>query len=154
MVITTSAALTNSSVSGLGNSWLMSIPISRIASTTIGLSSFAGVLPAERTWTLPAARWFSSPAAIWLRPAVCTHTNRTSGTCFSIMPSKLHASSKTVQDRDPGRQDVIELDQNDQTDADPGREDHAERGRARVQGLGDQDAPAHQVSHVGPTLVP
>src|SRR4029077_1304266 len=82
IVITTSAALTNSSLRGLGNSWLMSIPISRIASTTTGWSSCAGVLPAERTCTLPLARSLRSPAAIWLRPALCTQTKSTSGTSF------------------------------------------------------------------------
>jgi hypothetical protein len=49
IVITTSAARTTSSVSGLGNSSDVSMPSSAIASTTAGLISSAGELPAVRT---------------------------------------------------------------------------------------------------------
>src|SRR5579872_5900934 len=38
----------------------------------------AGALPAGRTRTVPPERAWSSAAAIWLRPALCTHTKRTS----------------------------------------------------------------------------
>src|ERR1700690_3889702 len=79
IVITTSAARTTSSVSGFGNSSLMSIPSSVMASTTAGLISSAGVLPAERTWIRPRDRSLTRPAAIWLRPALWTQTNSTSG---------------------------------------------------------------------------
>src|SRR5688572_23028083 len=79
IVITTSEARTASSVSGFGNSSLMSTPISVIASITAGLMVSAGSLPAERTWILPREWSRTSPAAIWLRPALWTHTNRTSG---------------------------------------------------------------------------
>ncbi len=79
MVITTSAARTASSVSGLGNSCDTSIPISFMASTTAGFNRSAGVEPADRTVMRPAARWLSRAAAIWLRPALWTQTNRTSG---------------------------------------------------------------------------
>jgi hypothetical protein len=61
-LITTSAAFTTSVVSGFGYSMERSIPISSIAATTAGLISFAGVLPAERTWTPPCA-WRSSKLA-------------------------------------------------------------------------------------------
>ncbi len=52
----------------------------------MGLTSSAGALPADRTWTRPSAWWSRSVAAIWLRPALCTHTNRTSGTGLPIVP--------------------------------------------------------------------
>src|SRR5918992_1982440 len=87
IVTTASAARTTSSVSGLGNSSCTSRPSSASASTTAGLISSAGWLPAERTWTRPSARMFSRAAAIWLRPAFCTQTNRTSGTSLTIVPS-------------------------------------------------------------------
>src|SRR4249920_284669 len=80
MVMTASAALTNSSVRGLGNSRDRSMPHSSIAATTAGLIWSPGALPAERTWTLPLAWWSRRAAAIWLRPALWTQTNRTSGT--------------------------------------------------------------------------
>jgi len=51
MVITTSAALAASSVSGLGNALVTSRLISARASTTAGLTRSAGWEPAERTWT-------------------------------------------------------------------------------------------------------
>ena len=86
-MITTSAARTNSSVSGFGNSSLRSTPISFIASTAFGLTVSIGVEPAERTWILPSERSLSSPAAIWLRPALCTQTNSTSGSAFVRAPS-------------------------------------------------------------------
>ena len=61
IVITTSAACTNSSVSGFGNSWLMSTPSSFIASTTAGLISSPGALPAERTWIAPVRAKLDEP---------------------------------------------------------------------------------------------
>src|SRR4029077_18272649 len=61
--------------------------------------------------------------------------------------------SKTVQDRDPGRQDVIELNQEDQHDADDRGKDHAEQRRGGVQRLGDQDPSTHQVNHLAPALL-
>src|SRR5689334_11928003 len=79
MVMTTSEALTASSVSGLGNSLEISRPSSAIASTTAGLSWSAGCDPADRTTTRPAAWWSSSAAAICERPALWMQTNKTSG---------------------------------------------------------------------------
>jgi hypothetical protein len=49
MVMTASASRTASSVSPLGTAVERSMPASRIAATTAGLASLAGVLPAERT---------------------------------------------------------------------------------------------------------
>src|SRR5439155_4076409 len=69
MVMTTSAALTNSSVSGFGNSLDRSTPSSLITSTAAGLISAAGALPAERTLTLSPAYSANNPAALWPRPA-------------------------------------------------------------------------------------
>src|SRR5919201_4558156 len=89
MVMTTSAALTNSSLSGLGNSLDRSMPHSSMAAATAGSIRSAGSLPAERTWTLPLAWWSRRAAAIWLRPALWTQTNRTSGTSFTMAPSGL-----------------------------------------------------------------
>ena len=86
-MITTSAAFTTSSVSGFGNSSLMSTPSSLIASITAGLISSAGAEPAERTWIRPSERSLTSPAAIWLRPALWTQTNSTSGWSFASTPS-------------------------------------------------------------------
>src|SRR6266568_2898955 len=62
IVITTSAAWTLSLVSGLGNSWDRSRPISSMTATTAGLIESAGVEPAERTVTLPPAWWCSRAA--------------------------------------------------------------------------------------------
>ena len=50
-----------------------------MASTTAGLMSSAGAVPAERTTTRSPAWWASRAAAIWERPALWTQTNRTSG---------------------------------------------------------------------------
>src|SRR5215212_9935038 len=79
MVTTTSAAWTNSSVRGLGNSRDRSMLHSAMAAATAGLRRSAGADPAERTWTRPLAWWSRRAAAIWLRPALWTQTNRTSG---------------------------------------------------------------------------
>src|SRR4029453_18073274 len=87
MVMTASAARTNSSVRGLGNSRERSMPHSSMAATTAGLSLSPGADPAERTWTLPLAWWSRRAAAIWLRPALWTQTNRTSGTSLLMAPS-------------------------------------------------------------------
>ena len=92
-MITTSAARTTSSVSGFGNASLMSTPSSAITSTTAGLISSPGALPAERTWTRPSERSVTSPAAIWLRPALWTQTNSTSGCSFTILPSAWASAS-------------------------------------------------------------
>src|ERR671924_141898 len=73
IVITASAARTASSVSGFGNSFLMSIPTSAIVS--------------------------SKPAAIWLRPALWRQTNRTSGTrslVVSHLPSMPTSIALTI----------------------------------------------------------
>src|SRR6266849_349779 len=90
VVITTSAAWTSSSDNGFGSSRLMSMPTSLMASTTRGLSDRAGSLPAERTRTRPPACRSRRAAAIWLLPALCTQTNRTSGTS-AFTPSRLPA---------------------------------------------------------------
>src|SRR5688500_13898042 len=79
MVMTTSAARTDSCVRGFGNSCERSMPDSRITSSTAGLIRSAGSDPAVRTSTRPAALCLGRPAAIWLRPALWTQTNRTSG---------------------------------------------------------------------------
>jgi hypothetical protein len=55
MVMTASASRTASSVSPLGTAVERSMPASRIAATSAGLTSLAGVLPAERTGARPAA---------------------------------------------------------------------------------------------------
>ena len=83
---TTSAALITASVSGLGNSALMSSPISSIAATTTGSIRSAGTDPAERTPIHPFDSLWARHAAIWLRPALRSHTNNTSGSGFSTTP--------------------------------------------------------------------
>src|SRR5207237_2928362 len=55
-------------------------------SMTAGLTSSAGVLPAERTTIRGPAFFASRPAAICERPALCTQTNRTVGTSFVSFP--------------------------------------------------------------------
>src|SRR5207248_597080 len=70
IVITTSDARTTSSVSGFGNSFPTSRPISASASITAGLISSAGADPADRTTTRPLAWWSRSAAAICERPAL------------------------------------------------------------------------------------
>jgi hypothetical protein len=57
MVMTTSDARTADSISALGRApvAVRSIPISRIASTTVGLLLSAGAVPADRTSILPSA---------------------------------------------------------------------------------------------------
>ena len=74
----------------------MSTPTSAIASMTAGLISSPGSLPADRTWILPSERSLTSPAAIWLRPALCTQTNRTSGTSSVIRPAGSSIGSNTL----------------------------------------------------------
>src|SRR5918992_661678 len=86
MVITASAARTNSSFKGLGNSLDRSMPHSSIAATTAGLIWSPGSLPAERTWTLPLAWWSRRAAAIWLRPALWTQTNSWSRNGMGLPP--------------------------------------------------------------------
>src|SRR3990170_2312607 len=93
IVTTTSAASTASVSSFFGTSAETSIPSSAIAATTEGLSSAAGALPAERTRTRPRAWCSSRAAAIWLRPALCTQTNRTSGT--ALIATEYPASTRT-----------------------------------------------------------
>src|SRR6267143_2867812 len=112
MVMTTSASRTKASARGFGTSRLMSRPTSFIASTTPGLRVLAGSLPAERTLTRPAPRSLRSAAAIWLRPALWTHTNRTSGMslltrCLDHIPkprlgqNQSHAGEKRGADHQP-----------------------------------------------------
>src|SRR4029077_13941961 len=64
------------------------------------------------------------------------------------------ALSESLKKRDSQGEDVVELDQDDQRDADPGRKDQAQESRDCVEGLGDQDAPAHQEDHLGQALLP
>src|SRR5690625_2742003 len=75
--MTTSAVCTASGVSSFGRSAVMSMPTSRMASTTARLSWWAGSDPAERTAMRPAAWWVRKAAAIWERPALWTQTNNT-----------------------------------------------------------------------------
>src|ERR1700742_1749188 len=120
MVITTSAACTASSVSGLGNSWDRSRPSSSIAATTAGLMVSAGADPAERTVTRPAAWWSSRAAAICERPALWTHTNSTSGRSDTRTPWFLGGEeSASPQGR---------VDQGDQHGHLDQRADHAGEG--------------------------
>jgi hypothetical protein len=86
MVITTSAALTNSSVSGLGNSLDRLTPHSSMAAATAGLIRSAGAEPGRANMNLALAWWSRRAAAIWLRPALWTKTNRTSGRSRWIAP--------------------------------------------------------------------
>src|SRR5664280_1594804 len=88
MVMTTSLAWTASVVSTFGVYSEMSMPTSRMASTTAGSTCSAGRLPAERTSTAPAARAVRKPAAIWERPALCTQTNSTVGVSDMGRPSR------------------------------------------------------------------
>src|SRR5919197_2120860 len=151
MVTTASAARTTSSVKGLGNSLDRSMPHSSIAATTAGLIRSAGSEPAERTWTLPLAWWSSSAAAICERPALCTHTNSTSGTSFMIAPSAWAAAREApLQALGPRhRADDVGGDQGavggipHQDGVRPCQRD--ERGRRR--GTGSQDVPLVVVGH-------
>src|SRR3954452_15076016 len=86
MVMMTSDSWAASQVSLIGVWSVMSIPTSRMASTTAGLMWWAGSEPADRTSTASPARWRSQPAAIWERPAVCTQTNRTLGLSLTAAP--------------------------------------------------------------------
>src|SRR5260370_33104102 len=52
--------------------------------------------------------------------------------------------SKTAQERDPRCKNVVDLDQDDQSDADPCGKYHAKQSRARVERLCDQNASAHE----------
>ena len=82
-------------MSGLGCARETSRPISSIAARTRGLARSAGSLPAERTVTRPAARWSRRAAAIWLRPALWTHTKRTSVTTRRIRIDSRHFNRYT-----------------------------------------------------------
>src|SRR5690349_20066585 len=83
-------------------------------------------------------------------PRGCDNSLDTAGN--SIEAAERFGGLEAVQDRDPRREDVVELDQDDQRDAHPGRKDQGEGGRAGVERLGDQDAPPHEVRHVAPVL--
>src|SRR5713101_1819672 len=52
--------------------------------------------------------------------------------------------SKTAQKRDPRCKNVVDLDQDDQSDADPCRKYHAQQSRGGVERLRDQNASAHE----------
>src|SRR5262245_7176444 len=91
MVTTTSAARTISSVHGLGNSWVMSMPTSAMARTADGLTSLPGSDPPDHATARSPARWLNQPSAIWDRPALWTHRNSTTG-----LPSSAFRSSTTV----------------------------------------------------------
>ena len=85
IVTTTSAARTNSSVQGLGNSWEMSMPISAMAATASGLTEHAvtGSAPPDHAIARSLARWVNQPSAICERPALCTQRNSTEGTLLA-----------------------------------------------------------------------
>ena len=103
---TTSAARITASVSGFGNSALTSSPISAIASTTTASICSSGCEPAERTAIQPFDRSCARQAAIWLRPALRSHTNSTSGSAFSTLPSAwaiAHSCSRANRSMITGR---------------------------------------------------
>src|SRR4051812_9220831 len=79
--MTTSDAWTaaSSSCCGCAPFARRSMPTSRIASTTAGFTSSAGAEPAECTTTRSPPWCTRKAAAICDRPALCTHTNSTSG---------------------------------------------------------------------------
>ena len=87
MVTTTSAACTISSVQGLGNSAVMSMPTSAIACTAAGLISSPGSDPPDQATACSPARWVKKPSAIWERPALWVHRNSTVGLPSVILPS-------------------------------------------------------------------
>ena len=64
MVTTTSAAWTISSVHGLGNSRVMSMPTSAIAAAADGLISLPGSDPPDQATPWSPARWLKYPRAI------------------------------------------------------------------------------------------
>ena len=95
IVMTTSAALTTSSVSGFGYASDRSTPRSVMACATRGLIASAGADPAERAWMRPLERRARRAAAIWERPAFWGQTKSTSGcptgsrtATASLMPTK------------------------------------------------------------------
>src|SRR5699024_7186144 len=79
MVMTTSEALTASTVRTFGVAAVMSMPSSAMASTATGLSWSAGADQADRTSMRPWQSSLTQPAAIWERPALWTQTNSTEG---------------------------------------------------------------------------
>src|SRR4249920_3481577 len=99
IVITTSTSRTSSSRRPFGRAAETSSPRSAIASTTFGWISSDGAVPADRTRTRPPAWCSSSATAIWLRPALCTQTNRTSGTSFGWGIAVIRSESARPDDR-------------------------------------------------------
>ena len=87
-VTTTSAALTTSSVSGLGNSARRRARSPPSPPRRRGRSARPGCRAggANRRPSRLDSLW-ARHAAIWLRPALCSHTNNTSGSGFSTTPS-------------------------------------------------------------------
>ena len=63
----------------LGNSSVMSIPTSAIASTAAAFSSLPGADHADQATARSPARWVKNPRAIWERPALWPHKNSTVG---------------------------------------------------------------------------
>src|ERR1700716_3052577 len=92
MVITTSASRTAVSERSAGRRRERSIPFSSIATTTFGLISLAGSVPAESTCMRSPDRCSVKPAAIWLRPALWAQTKSTVGRVISWGPSTMPES--------------------------------------------------------------
>src|SRR3954452_15612579 len=132
MVITTSDWRTAASVSdfGVAPAAPRSMPISIMAATTAGLISSAGAVPAERTITRPGAWWSRRAAAICERPALCTQTNSTSGTCSGI--ADLTGVEKADQHDGDGGADQLHHDEH-------GRRGRLDAGEGVRQRAGDRD---------------
>src|SRR3954454_4678706 len=132
MVMTRSDALTAASVRvfGVAPAASRSMPSSSIASTTTGLMASAGAVPAERTMTRPLAWWSRRAAAICERPALCTHTNSTSGMWSGI--GDLSRVEEADQHQRDGGADQLHDDEH-------GGRRRLDAGEAVRQGAGDGD---------------
>src|ERR1700731_325667 len=108
MVITTSLICTASAVRIVGVAAAMSIPSSAMAATATGLTSPAGLVPAERTSMRSPAMRLSKAAAICERPALWTQTNRTLG-----LSAIGYGSSVWVGSEEAGTQREGNVDQPD-----------------------------------------